>query len=86
MAWKRSGECNGCGDCCKGDPFDGAKGAPEVADYCFFFRWHGPSGRCVDRTETNPYYLSGCNVWPTDPTNIADKPNCSYSFTEVEGE
>ena len=28
----------------------------------------------------DPYYMAGCNVWPTDPAHIADLPRCTYSF------
>lgn len=37
---------------------------------------------CKDRE--NPYYLNGCNVFPTHPGQISDKPGCSYKFQRVE--
>jgi hypothetical protein len=73
----RSGECNRCGDCCKGNPFTGEPGG-----YCPLFAWASEGvGHCTDRRHR--YYLSGCNVWPTHPDQIADKPNCSYTFARV---
>lgn len=74
--WERSGDCCRCGECCKGDPFGGDH------DYCPLFRWlEDGRGACVDRE--HPYYLNGCNVFPTRPEQIADKPSCSYIFERV---
>ena len=80
----RTGECNRCGECCAtGDPFEGAMGAPEIPGACplltlQFDGFHA----CKDRR--HPYYLQGCNVWPTHPGQIADKPSCSYKFERVD--
>jgi len=38
----------------------------------------------VPRGREDPYYLSGCNVWPDNPDQIADKPGCSYTFEWVD--
>lgn len=77
--WQREGECVRCGDCCKGDP-DGVVG--EEAGYCRHFRWEEPArGACVGRETA--LYRNGCDVWPTHPSQIADKPNCSYRFARV---
>jgi len=80
--WERSGECNRCGECCVGDPFNGTLGPAEVPGYCPLFRWLEPGrGHCSDRQHS--YYLSGCNTFPSHPSQIADKPSCSYSFRRV---
>lgn len=77
MPWVRTGECNRCGECCKGNPFTG-----ETAGYCPLFTWlEKDVGHCTDRQ--HPYYLNGCDVWPTHPAQIADKPSCSYTFELV---
>lgn len=77
MAWRREGTCNRCGACCKsGDPFTGSPHAP-----CPIYREVDGVGACSDRT--HPYYLAGCNVWPSKPEHIADYPTCSYFFVLV---
>lgn len=78
----RTGECCRCGQCCWGDPFGGAMGKPALTGACPLLALL-PGGRfaCTDRH--NPYYLNGCNVWPTHPGQIADKPGCSYRFERV---
>lgn len=80
--WERSGECCRCGECCKGDPFNGELGEAPVCDYCPLFRWlQDGRGSCSDRK--HPYYLSGCVDYPTRPEQITDKPSCSYTFARV---
>lgn len=77
--WVRYGECNRCGDCCKGDPFD----ATSQRAYCPLFKWIAENvGSCTNRQ--HPYYLGGCADFPSNPQAIADKPNCSYRFEWVE--
>jgi hypothetical protein len=80
----RRGACCRCGDCCKGDPFVGEMGDAQVPGYCPLFRWteDGSHGVCSDRT--NPYYLSGPNIYPSKPEQIADKPACTYSFEVLD--
>ena len=59
---------------------------PAVEGYCPLFSWLSPGyGFCAGHEPPNQdvYYLGGCNVWPTDPEQIADKPNCGYTFTWV---
>ncbi len=83
ITWERSGSCCGCGDCCVGDPYS------EATDvYCPHFVWGKmPTetvpgfGWCAGRD--SPYYNAGCNVWPQDPSEIADKVHCSYVFTQI---
>jgi len=38
----------------------------------------------VPSGQEDPYYMSGCNVWPDHPDQIADKPHCTYKFEWVE--
>jgi hypothetical protein len=73
------GECCRCGDCCKGDPFNGELGAAAVAGYCPLYRVSADGGHCIGYG-VHSYYLGGCNVWPQRPEQIADKPNCTYRF------
>lgn len=80
--FKRSGECNRCGQCCEGDPFDGRLGEPKIENMCPLYDLLDGKGHCTDRM--HPYYLSGCNIWPTHPEQIANKPLCGYSFEEVD--
>lgn len=79
--YERSGYCCRCGECCVGDPFDGEEGEPAVEGYCPLFRMQGLLGSCSNRE--HPYYLSGCNVWPSHPNQIEDKPSCTYKFKVV---
>jgi hypothetical protein len=32
----------------------------------------------------HPYYLKGCNVWPSIPEHTADKPRCTYTWRWAE--
>lgn len=83
VTWRRYGECNHCGECCKsGDPFEGARGEPEVPGACPLYR----EGIGCAGYGTDPYYLSGCNVWPTTPEQVVDYPSCSYSWERVNGD
>lgn len=77
----RTGECCRCGECCVGDPFEGKEGEPVVSGFCPLYRLLEGRGHCSDRE--HPYYLMGCNVFPTHPGQIADKPGCSYTFERV---
>ena len=84
MAWAREGECCKCGDCCRGNPIPG-----EWMDT--------PDGMCPllgivrqDGTRhcrghgVNPYYLNGCNIWPTIPEHVAAYPRCTYTWRWVD--
>ncbi len=57
---------------------------------CPLFEWHfgAPAGDgfCDGHEPPNQhaYYLKSCAAWPTEPAQIADKPNCSYSFTWID--
>jgi hypothetical protein len=79
----REGECCRCGECCRtGDPFEGQLGEPEIVGACPLLTLLSDGlHACKDRQ--NSYYLNGCNVWPTHPDQITDKPSCSYKFTVV---
>jgi hypothetical protein len=77
----RTGECCRCGQCCWGDPFQGEMGNAPIEGACPLLRFGGGVFACSDRQ--HPYYLNGCNVWPTHPNQIMDKPSCSYTFTKV---
>jgi len=79
----RTGECCRCGECCWGDPFLGQEGEPEIPGACPLLGFHDGSYHCKDRQ--HPYYLMGCNIFPSHPDQIADKPSCSYVFTKVSG-
>lgn len=79
----RSGECCRCGECCRsGDPFNGEMGEPAIEGACPLLALL-PDGvhACTDRQ--HPYYLSGCNVWPSHPDHIVNYPSCSYKFEAV---
>jgi len=79
MAWVREGECNRCGECCKsGDPFGGAEGIGEFPGACPLLVTVDGNLACSNRQ--HPYYLAGCNVWPSIPEHIVDYPSCSYTF------
>lgn len=99
MPWIREGYCCRCGECCVGDPRpdkealrpnDPMRRPAQVEGMCPLFELHhGASegeGFCIGHEPPNQheYYLAGCNVWPTDPSNIADKPSCTYTFKWAE--
>ena len=85
MAWVREGECCKCGDCCRGNPRPGDwLDAPDGAcpllgivrkDGTRLCRGHG----------VNEYYLTGCNVWPSEPYHIENYSRCTYRFEWVDG-
>lgn len=78
--WRRTGACCGCGACCKGDPYNGERGASPVEGMCVMFA----SGvGCTDKSAANPYYGNACAQWPTHPHQVADKPECTYRFERV---
>jgi hypothetical protein len=78
----RTGECCRCGECCMtGDPFGGKMGEAPIAGACPLLALAGDGYACTDRL--NEYYLKGCNVWPSHPAQIADKPSCTYKFSQV---
>lgn len=79
MTWIRSGECCRCGECCSGDPFNGEEGPAVVPEACPLYRIIGGHGHCSGYG-VHPYYLNGCNVWPSHPNQIMDKPSCTYRF------
>lgn len=81
MPWQRNGECNRCGSCCKGDPFAGAEGDPAEEGMCPIYRLLNGRGHCSDRA--HPYYLNGCNIWPSRPEQLEQHPDCSYRFEWV---
>ena len=81
--WLRTGDCNGCGECCRnGDPFLGQRGPAEIEGACPLLRLVDGLHRCSGHG-TDPYYLGGCNVFPQMPDQIADYPSCSYRFKRV---
>jgi hypothetical protein len=80
----RTGECCRCGECCvDGDPFGGTMGEPEIQGACFLLKLL-PDGLHACKDRENPLYLNGCNVWPSHPAQIVDKPSCTYSFEQVK--
>lgn len=94
--WVREGSCCRCGECCTGTPpeelrvTDLMKRDPVVEGMCPLYEiHHGASegeGFCIGHEPPNqdPYYLSGCNVWPDDPSQITNYPSCTYRFTWVD--
>jgi hypothetical protein len=77
----RTGECCRCGECCWGDPFQGEMGEAPIPGACPLLALAGGRYVCTDRL--NSYYLNGCNVWPSHPLQIADKPSCTYKFEKI---
>lgn len=77
VTWRRTGACNGCGECCRsGNAIPDVE--PVVPGACALYR---EDIGCSDKTHW--YYLGGCNVWPVKPENIARYPSCSYRFERV---
>lgn len=77
--WRRTGDCNGCGECCQSDPFGGERGEPVVPGACPLLT---ADMRCGGHG-TDAYYLAGCVVFPQFPAQVAAYPSCSYRFEAV---
>jgi hypothetical protein len=76
VTWRRTGYCCHCGACCQADVDTGAAGA------CHYLATDANGVlQCTGRASAA--YLNGCNVWPSVPEHIADKPACTYVFTRV---
>lgn len=83
MPWKRTGTCNGCGECCKsGDPFLGEEGVAEDGG-CPHLVFTGELHRCSVWNAGHPYVAAACAVFPQFPAQIEDYPSCSFSFEWV---
>lgn len=98
MPWERTGQCCRCGECCNGDPFpteehrlgdsrfsETWRRQPEREGKCPLLTFKSGSAACIGHG-TDAYYLSGCNVWPTDPRQVAHCPSCTYEFEWVDGD
>lgn len=84
LQWRRIGECNRCGECCRsGDPFAGTEGRPAIAGACPKLARDGEVYACTDRSAANTYYTNGCALWPSHPKHTAPYPSCSYRFEAV---
>ena len=86
--YRRTGECNKCGDCCVGgDPWNGARGAPTIPGMCPALR-EGPDGTriCSVHGTDDPYWQNGCRVWPSSPDHVAQDHmgRCAFAFVRVE--
>jgi len=66
----RTGYCCQCGQCCIDCP---VKLLKQLSKDRFI---------CSDRKNT--YYLAGCNVWPTHPSQIVAYPKCTYKFEMID--
>ena len=92
MPWVRSGYCCRCGQCCVGDPFADHERprAAVVPTHCPLYEIRDGTGFCTGHTgavpagQEHPYYLAACAAWPDHPSQIADKPACTYSFAWVD--
>jgi hypothetical protein len=63
---------------------------PPVEGYCPLYEIREGLGFCIGHIgvvppgQEDPYYMAGCNVWPEDPSQIQNYPNCTYTFTWVD--
>jgi hypothetical protein len=67
---------------------------PQRMGWCPLLRFHegDPKGNttCIGHIgevpagQEDPYYMSGCNVWPDHPDQIRDYPSCTYTFEWVD--
>lgn len=84
--WRRLGSCNWCGDCCVGDPFDGAMGPASEPGMCPALKRMSDGTRiCSLHGTDNAYWNSACKHWPTKPGHVTQEhlPRCSLKFEEV---
>jgi len=77
--YRRTGYCNRCGACCRAGNYFEEEG--EIPGACKLYVERDGLGHCSDRAD--PYYQSACARWPSDPTCIADYPECSYVFERI---
>lgn len=89
--WRRTGECNGCGECCQfvdpaphaaGSHFTAAEHIAATEPSCPLLRREGDRFRCAGHG-AHPYYLAGCAAYPTHPRDLVNTPSCSYRFERV---
>ncbi len=74
---RRVGECNRCGDCCRGNPYTGED--PDKP--CPHLIQHTPDlASCEIHGQHDTYWGQGCYAWPEKPRNIAHLPRCSFRF------
>lgn len=77
--WLRTGFCQRCPPnetCCRGDPTGGTR------SHCALFAVDEIGrGVCTDRED--PYYLNGCNEFPSKPEHLIANPTCTYRFEKV---
>ncbi len=78
MTWVREGECCQCGDCCRGNPFVPDGDPNEPCPLLSLVKANG--ARVCTGHGVHPYYLMGCNVWPTIPEHVAHLERCTYTW------
>lgn len=89
-AWRRVGECNNCGECCfGGDPSpanplftDAERETQTIVGRCPLLRLDGDHYRCAGHGK-HPFYLGGCNTWPSRPEDMILAPSCSFRWERV---
>lgn len=83
---RRVGSCNWCGDCCVGDPFNGALGEASEPGMCPALK-RLPDGTrvCSLHGTDNEYWNSACKHWPSKPEHVNQEHlhRCSFTFEEV---
>ena len=83
MPWIREGECCRCGECCKGNPFV-PDGAPDEMCPLLEIVARPDGTRFCSGHGVHPYYLQGCNVWPSIPEHVAGIARCTYRWRWAE--
>jgi hypothetical protein len=94
--WLRYGECNRCGECCRGDASwfvdrnpdttPAMKRTPPVAGFCPAYEVRDGVATCADFAgPPNSFFVKhNCAMFPIDPAQVADCPSCSYQFIRLE--
>lgn len=61
---------------------DAERAAGTLSGRCPLLRLAGEGYGCAGHG-AHPFYLGGCNTFPTRPEDIAAYPSCSYRFEAV---
>ncbi len=84
MTWIREGTCCKCGDCCDGNPNPGLwEDAPDGMCPLLGLLQKDGTRLCTGH-DGHPFYLQGCNVWPSIPEHVARFSRCSYTWRWAE--
>jgi hypothetical protein len=85
MTWVREGYCCKCGQCCRCSSFNSSVVIDDLPlqhdGSCPHLKPEVNGERlCAVHDTVDTYWARGCNVWPSNPTNIENYDRCTFSF------